>query len=233
MHVQRAEEYYARGMEQTGPCTDDISLAAAAAAKNAPRPARNRRISVRLSGLVVGGIGIWTVISKHSYVSLMTTSTYPTLAYALIVAGVLAVVGSWLGCGGVTSENRCVLLIYVFVVMLVFVLEAGVGALARLYEEQVGPELKMNLNRTFLENYSMRSRETSAIDQMQIEFKCCGALRFEDWLVSEWHKDEEVLKDGVVVPESCCKTPTSLCGKRDHPSNIYFTVFIDVLFKIY
>lgn len=58
---------------------------------------------------------------------------------------------------------------YVFVVMLVFVLEAGVGALARLYEEQVGPELKMNLNRTFLENYSMRSRETSAIDQMQIE----------------------------------------------------------------
>ena len=65
----------------------------------------------QLSGLVVGGIGIWTVISKHSYVSLMTTSTYPALAYALIVAGVLAVVGSWLGCGGVTSENRCVLLI--------------------------------------------------------------------------------------------------------------------------
>lgn len=58
---------------------------------------------------------------------------------------------------------------YVFVVMLVFVLEAGVGALARLYEEQVSPELKMNLNRTFLENYAVRRRETSAIDQMQIE----------------------------------------------------------------
>lgn len=53
--------------------------------------------------------------------------------------------------------------------MLVFVLEAGVGALARLYEEQVSPELKMNLNRTFLENYAVRRRETSAIDQMQIE----------------------------------------------------------------
>nr|XP_031834901.1 CD151 antigen-like [Nomia melanderi] len=180
-----------------------------------------------LSGLVVGGIGIWTVIAKHSYVSLMTTSTYPSLAYALIVAGVLAVVGSWLGCGGVTSENRCVLLIYVFVVMLVFVLEAGVGALARLYEEQVGPELKTNLNRTFLENYSVWNRETAAIDQMQIEFKCCGALRFEDWLVSEWHKDEDVLKDFSLVPDSCCKTPTHLCGRRDHPSNIHYTVFID------
>ncbi|PBC34269.1 Tetraspanin-11 [Apis cerana cerana] len=207
------------------------------------------KVSSDLSGLVVGGIGIWTVISKHNYVSLMTTSTYPTLAYALIVAGALAVVGSWLGCGGVTSENRCVLLIiklrflvieartsvdhslcnntYVFVVMLVFVLEAGVGALARLYEEQVGPELKMNLNRTFLENYAVRRRETSAIDQMQIEFKCCGALRFEDWVVSEWHKDENVLKNGSLVPDSCCKTPTLLCGRRDHPSNIHYTVSID------
>lgn len=53
--------------------------------------------------------------------------------------------------------------------MAVLVLEAGVGALARLYEEQVGPELKINLNRTFLENYSVRSRETAAIDQMQKE----------------------------------------------------------------
>lgn len=65
---------------------------------------------------------------------------------------------------------------YVFVVMLVFVLEAGVGALARLYEEQVGPELKMNLNRTFLENYAVRRRETSAIDQMQIEVSSRASL---------------------------------------------------------
>ncbi|KAL7303369.1 hypothetical protein TKK_0004556 [Trichogramma kaykai] len=64
-----------------------------------------------LSGIVVGGIGIWTVIAKHSYISLMATSTYPFLAYALIVAGGLAIIGSWLGCGGVTSENRCVILV--------------------------------------------------------------------------------------------------------------------------
>ncbi|KYN15439.1 hypothetical protein ALC57_12488 [Trachymyrmex cornetzi] len=50
----------------------------------------------------------------------MSTSTYPTLAYALIVAGVLAVIGSWLGCGGVTSENRCVLLVVREVLELAF-----------------------------------------------------------------------------------------------------------------
>jgi len=47
--------------------------------------------------------------------------------------------------------------------------------------------------------------------------------------VSEWHKDEDVLKNGSVVPDSCCKTPTFLCGKRDHPSNIQYTVGIAFL----
>jgi len=64
--------------------------------------------------------------------------------------------------------------------MAVLVLEAGVGALARLYEEQVGPELKMNLNRTFLENYSVRSRETAAIDQMQKEVSASYRAEFFD-----------------------------------------------------
>ncbi|KAK0071101.1 hypothetical protein PV325_013521, partial [Microctonus aethiopoides] len=53
--------------------------------------------------------------------------------------------------------------------MAVLGLEAGVGVLARLHEEQVGPELKDTLNRTFLEYYSVSSRETAAIDKMQIE----------------------------------------------------------------
>lgn len=58
---------------------------------------------------------------------------------------------------------------YIFVVMAVLGLEAGVGVLARLHEEQVGPEMRENLNRTFLDYYSERERETAAIDQMQIE----------------------------------------------------------------
>lgn len=58
---------------------------------------------------------------------------------------------------------------YIFIVMAVLILEAGVGALARIYEEQVGLELRANLNRTFMEAYSVRSRETKAIDKMQIQ----------------------------------------------------------------
>lgn len=68
-------------------------------------------MTFQLSGLVVGGIGAWTIVSKHAYVSLLATWTYPLLAYALVTAGAFAIIASWLGCGGVTAENRCILLI--------------------------------------------------------------------------------------------------------------------------
>lgn len=78
---------------------------------------------LQLSGVIVGGIGIWTVIAKHNYISLMATSTYPILAYALIAAGGLAVIGSWLGCGGVSSENRCILLVVsIYIIFYYFII---------------------------------------------------------------------------------------------------------------
>ena len=51
----------------------------------------------------------------------------------------------------------------------VFLMEAGVGVFARLYEEQLEPELHSSLNKTFIETYSVDPRETAIIDQMQLE----------------------------------------------------------------
>lgn len=64
---------------------------------------------------------------------------------------------------------------------------------------------------------------------MQIEYKCCGAIRFEDWRSSFWFQQNESLPiirphGHRLVPDSCCITITANCGKRDHPSNIPYTV---------
>lgn len=50
------------------------------------------------------------------------------------------------------------------------------------------------------------------------QFKCCGSNSSLDWSDSIW-----ILTPGHdrMVPDSCCKTPRELCGRRDHPSNIY------------
>merc|ERR1712127_858358 len=55
------------------------------------------------------------------------------------------------------------------------------------------------------------------LEQLQTSLRCCGAEMFSDWQESPWSKGE-----GEKVPPSCCKSPSPLCGVRDHPSNIHY-----------
>lgn len=59
----------------------------------------------------------------------------------------------------------------------------------------------------------------SAFAFCKMQFKCCGSNNYTDWTDSQWIKSPEA--NGRKVPDSCCKTITDLCGRRDHPSNIY------------
>ncbi|KDR23711.1 CD151 antigen-like [Zootermopsis nevadensis] len=174
-----------------------------------------------LSGIGVLGVGIWTVAEKQHYVALLTNATYELAAWVLIVTGCLVFVVTVIGCLGVLRNNRFFILVYTFALLLIFLLEAMVGIMSFLYEPHVEEELRLNLNNTFVENYKLDDKKTSAIDQMQIEYKCCGANLFEDWQYSYWQKEN--LSEGLKVPNSCCKTITPHCGKSDHPSNIHYT----------
>lgn len=172
-----------------------------------------------LAGCVVLGVGLWTVIDKHQYVGLLSTSTYAAIAYILIIAGSITILVSFLGCAGVWKENRCVLILYTFFLLFIFLMEAVAGTLAYVYEDQVKHELETNLNATFLSNYKINDQLTNDIDQMQREFRCCGALSPDDWINSKWLKEDPSIENKV--PDSCCKTENVGCGQSSHPSNIH------------
>ncbi|MEQ2246276.1 hypothetical protein ILYODFUR_036767, partial [Ilyodon furcidens] len=82
-------------------------------------------------------------------------------------------------------------------------------------------ELKEHLNQTMTENYAQQGKDTitSAVDRLQQDFKCCGSNHSQDWMLSVYIRSEQ--SGNRVVPDSCCKTITPACGRRDHPSNIY------------
>lgn len=174
-----------------------------------------------LAGLAVLAVGLWTVFDRHRYVSLLTSATYPAVAYLLIAAGVFVVIVTFFGCCAIKRENRAILICFTFMLLLIFLMEAMVGILAYVYKDQVQTELELNLNKTFLEYYKIDRVKTEAIDNMQQEFKCCGAVRFDDWSFSRWRLDH---KSGANrVPDSCCRSVTEQCGKSHHPSNIYYS----------
>ncbi|KAI3366728.1 hypothetical protein L3Q82_009399 [Scortum barcoo] len=149
-----------------------------------------------VGGAAVLGVGVWTLVEKSDYLSLLASSTFAISAYILILAGGLVVVTGFLGCCAVIREQR--------------------SCLSTLSEE-----LKQHLNQTMTENYAQPGKEsiTLAVDRLQQDFKCCGSNNSHDWMASVYISSQ--LAEGRVVPDSCCKTITPLCGKRDHPSNIY------------
>lgn len=52
------------------------------------------------------GVGVWTLVEKGNYLSLLTSSIFAVSAYTLIVAGGLVVVTGFLGCCAVIREQK-------------------------------------------------------------------------------------------------------------------------------
>lgn len=117
---------------------------------------------------------------------------------------------------------------YIVLLILVFLLELSSGTLAYIYEQNVPEELNMTLSDTFTQNYGVSQRHTKAIDLMQQNYMCCGAVRFEEYRTSVWLKSKrrELIRpvENRTVPDSCCITMTNGCGVSNHPSNIPYTV---------
>ncbi|CAG7723418.1 unnamed protein product [Allacma fusca] len=172
-------------------------------------------------GIIVLAVGVWSIIAEHGFVSLLSNVSYPLTSYLLVSAGVLVLIASVIGCCGIKKSNRCFLLIYILMLLLVFLLEAKAGILAYIYREQAYQDLKSYLNETFIESYGTDASKTDAIDSLQREHQCCGVVSFEDWNASQWKR--EGIAGRNEVPDSCCKTESPECGIRNHPSNIYYS----------
>ncbi|KAI7791905.1 tetraspanin-11 [Triplophysa rosa] len=174
-----------------------------------------------MGGGVVMGVGIWTLVDKGDYLSLLASSTFAVSAYILILAGGLVMVTGFLGCCAVIREQRSCLSTYFSCLLLIFLIELVAGVLAYVYYQKLSEELKQHLSKTMTQNYAQPWKEsiTQSVDRLQQDFKCCGSNNSSDWTHSVYIKSQEA--ESRLVPDSCCKTITPRCGKRDHPSNIY------------
>ncbi|EMP35858.1 Tetraspanin-11 [Chelonia mydas] len=141
-----------------------------------------------------------------------------TVIQALVIPQLLL----WVpGLQPVDFDSFTIVLQYFILLLCIFLLEIIAGILAYIYYQQLSMELKQNLKETMTQKYRKEGEEgvTSAVDKLQQEFKCCGSNNATDWSESIWIKSPEA--GGRKFPDSCCKTITEGCGRRDHPSNIY------------
>ncbi|XP_073720762.1 CD151 antigen-like isoform X1 [Misgurnus anguillicaudatus] len=180
-----------------------------------------------LAGGAVMAVGVWTLVDKSDYISLLSSSIYAFAAYILIGAGAIVVITGILGCCATIKEQRSLLIVYFVLLLFIFLLEITAGILAYVYYQECFPlcyqlnaELRADLKERMVQNYQQPGQEdiTRAVDRLQQDLKCCGSNSSADWREGAWI---QTFADGRLVPDSCCKTPSERCGFRDHPSNIY------------
>ncbi|XP_077423744.1 CD151 antigen isoform X2 [Vanacampus margaritifer] len=173
-----------------------------------------------LAGGAVLAVGVWTLVEKSDYISLLNSSFYTASAYIVITAGAVVIVTGIIGCCATLREIKCLLIVYLVLLLCFFVLEIVVGVLACISYQELDEELRQNLKVTMQQKYQQVGEDsvTQAVDKLHQEFRCCGSNSSSDWKDSIW---VQAAQDQQRVPDSCCKTPSILCGIRDHPSNVY------------
>jgi len=166
------------------------------------------------------GIGVWTLLTKNQYESLLGSVTYITTVGLMIAGGLFSMFVCIFGIVGAFRESRFMVLGFFLMVLIVCLLELVGGVISYIYRDSIETEIRKSLNVSIASNYGMPGnlRKTDSVDFLQKTYSCCGDVDYKSWEKSEWYKTNTT---DTSVPDSCCITPSRKCGKRVHPSNIW------------
>nr|KAF6468472.1 tetraspanin 4 [Rousettus aegyptiacus] len=157
-----------------------------------------------LGGCGILGVGIWLAATQGNFATL--SSSFPSLSAAnlLIVTGTLVMAIGFVGCIGAIKENRCLLLTFFVMLLLVFLLEATVTILFFAYTDKIDRYAQRDLKKG-LHLYGTPGNVglTNAWSIIQTDFRCCGVANYTDWF--------EVY-NATRVPDSCCLEFSESCG---------------------
>lgn len=65
----------------------------------------------QLAGGAVLAVGVWTLVEKSEYISLLNSSFYSASAYILIAAGLVVIVTGIIGCCATLNEMKSLLIV--------------------------------------------------------------------------------------------------------------------------
>ncbi|KAI1891876.1 hypothetical protein AGOR_G00148240 [Albula goreensis] len=171
-----------------------------------------------LAGLVVGLSGVYLLLNfSHSRHFFRDIHIILPAVLAIVSAAALLSSGG-LGCWASNSDSNCLQASFVYLLIIVFCLEATAATLAYVNIGKVDSELAPFQN--IFQNYSGSSQDpdSNAVDAIQEELQCCGVHDYRDWLTSPWFIHSGRLR----VPQSCCNSTFHTCnGTLDQPYMLY------------
>ncbi|KAL3269811.1 hypothetical protein HHI36_008869 [Cryptolaemus montrouzieri] len=137
----------------------------------------------------------------------------------MIVVGALIFLIASMGCLGAIRESYCLLMTFAVCLVVIFLIEIGVGTASAVYQDN----FIRGLNET-VKGYEMNADDRNSWDTLHRELKCCGINGPDTW-------------QGQQVPVSCCHendesktlTTSTYCQDRAQGKFIYSEGCLDKL----
>ncbi|KAF7988353.1 hypothetical protein HCN44_000926 [Aphidius gifuensis] len=158
------------------------------------------------------GAGLWLRLAYSGYASLVPKYSFASADTILLAGGCLTFIITFFGCCGAWFQSRFMLITYFSLVIMMFLAEFMMGALAFVFREHLTRSLKEELLFGIQSHYNI-TREPGTLpavwDSIHREFHCCGVRDYTDWFqISAWPNDDR-------VPDSCCIKRERYCGRLD------------------
>uniref|UniRef100_A0A8D0B6X1 Tetraspanin n=1 Tax=Salvator merianae TaxID=96440 RepID=A0A8D0B6X1_SALMN len=155
-------------------------------------------------GAVILGFGIWILVDKVSFISVLQASS-PSLrivAYILIGVGTVTMLMGFLGCLGAVNEIRCLLGLYFSCLLLILLAQIAAGLLIYFQRDFVEEEMSKIVG-TLIQTYNPYDDKNRTFentwDYVQTQLSCCGWTGPNDWINNTLLQD----KNQTLYPCSC------------------------------
>ncbi|VIO85914.1 Tetraspanin family protein [Brugia malayi] len=144
-------------------------------------------------------IGLWSYVTKQTYVDLIPSS-YGTLSAVglCIAAGLTVIIITFVGCLGVWIESRLLLLAYIFFICLLLAVQFVVSILTLNYQSDIYRRVRIEMEQSLKYQGEVFTSSQLTWDNLQKVFLCCGVNGPADWF------DDQKWSNSSYVPDSCC-----------------------------
>ncbi|XP_071360211.1 tetraspanin 34a [Trachinotus anak] len=174
-----------------------------------------------VAGAAILGVGIWVKVDSGSLLGLLEDvdnappeiSQLVNVSYLLMaMGGVLLVIG-FLGCCGAVRENKCMLLTFFSIVLIIFLVEVAGAVVLLVFQglaEDLLGELEAGVKSSIQKQYGNEDDAglTSLWNATMEEFKCCGFKNYTDFEGSPFNTGH----GGNVYPTMCCNATITGSG---------------------
>ncbi|XP_052033043.1 tetraspanin-1 [Apodemus sylvaticus] len=189
-----------------------------------------------LCGAALLAVGIWVSVDGTSFLKAFgslssSASQFVNVGYFLIAAGAMLFILGFLGCYGAHSENKCALMMFFSILLIIFIAEIAGAVVALVYTTMAEQFLALLVVPAIEKDYGYQSDFTQVWNTTMEELHCCGFNNYTDFSASRF------VEENKVFPQYCCANPSNhtieeLCTEDKARSMNVQGCFKEILHKI-